>query len=44
MWGYQLVCYVLITVVPDDEFDINALDGFAKGMYGLYPKLEGEDS
>ena len=32
-----------ITVVPDEELDIDALDGFTKGMRGLHPKPEGED-
>jgi hypothetical protein len=31
------------TVVLDDELDIDALEGFEKGMHGLHPKLEGEE-
>jgi hypothetical protein len=31
-------------VVPDDEPDIDALDGFTKGMHRLHLKLEGEKS
>jgi hypothetical protein len=31
------------TVVPDDELDIDALGGFAKGMHKLHLKPEGED-
>jgi hypothetical protein len=31
------------TIVPDDELDIDALDGFAKGMAGLHLKLKGEE-
>jgi hypothetical protein len=33
-----------LTIVPDDELDIDALDEFAKGMGILHPKPEGEDS
>jgi hypothetical protein len=36
--------YLLFSVVPDDELDIDTLDGFAKGMRKLHSKLEGEDS
>jgi hypothetical protein len=32
----------IFTVVPDDDLDIDALDGYAKTMCGLHPKLEGE--
>jgi hypothetical protein len=31
------------TIVPDDELDIDALDGFAKGMAGLHLKPKGEE-
>jgi len=41
--SYECFCYVVVTLVPDDELDIDALDGFAKGMRGLHPKPEGED-
>jgi hypothetical protein len=40
---YECICYLLVTVVLDEELGIDALDGFAKGMRGLHPKLEGED-
>jgi hypothetical protein len=33
----------VFTVVPDDELNIDALDGFAKAMRGLHLKPEGED-
>jgi hypothetical protein len=40
---YECICYVLVTIVPDDELDIDALDGFVKGMCRLHLKPEGED-
>jgi hypothetical protein len=33
----------VFTVVPDDELNIDALDGFVKAMRGLHLKPEGED-
>jgi hypothetical protein len=42
--SYECICYLLSTVVPDDELNIDALDGFVKGMRGLCLKLEGEDA
>jgi hypothetical protein len=41
--SYECICYLLVTVVFDDEINIDALDGFAKGMPRLHPKPEGED-
>jgi hypothetical protein len=35
--------YFLI-VVSVDEFDINSIDGFVKGICELHPKLEGEET
>jgi hypothetical protein len=34
--------FSIFTVVPNDELDIDALDGYAKTMRGLHPKSEGE--
>jgi hypothetical protein len=34
---------IFFIVVPDDELDIDALDGFVKGMCELHPKSEGEN-
>jgi hypothetical protein len=41
--SYVCICYLLSTIVPDDELGIDELDGFAKGMHGLHLKPEGED-
>jgi hypothetical protein len=36
------MCYLLLIVVFVDDFNIDSIDGFDKGMPGLYPKPEGE--
>jgi hypothetical protein len=41
--SYECICYLLLIVVPDAELDIDAINGFMKGMAGLHPKPEGED-
>jgi hypothetical protein len=41
--SYECISYLLSTIVPDDEIDIDALDGFVKGMRKLHPKPEGEN-
>jgi hypothetical protein len=41
--SYECICCLLVIVVPDDELDINALNGFGKGMHRLHPILAGED-
>jgi hypothetical protein len=41
--SYECICYLLCTVIPDDELNIDALDRFVKGMRELHPKPEGED-
>jgi hypothetical protein len=33
---------IFFTIVPDDELNIDALDGFVKGTHRLHLKLEGE--
>jgi hypothetical protein len=40
---YECICYILVTVVPDDELDIDALDRFVKDMRRLHLKPVGED-
>jgi hypothetical protein len=40
-WSNECICYIFI-VVLNDEFGIDALEGFEKGMCGLHPKPEGE--
>jgi hypothetical protein len=42
-WSYECICYLIFTIVLDDELNIDALDGYAKAMRELYPKLEGEE-
>jgi hypothetical protein len=37
------ICYIFLIVVSVDEFDINSIDGFVKGICELHPKLEGEE-
>jgi hypothetical protein len=39
-----VLLFSVFTVVPDDELDIDALDGYAKTMGGLHPNPEGESS
>jgi hypothetical protein len=34
--SYGCICYLLLTVVLDDELDIDTHDGFAKGMCELH--------
>jgi hypothetical protein len=34
---------IFFTIVPDDELNIDALDGFVKGTHRLHLKPEGED-
>jgi hypothetical protein len=41
--SYECNFYLLCTIVPNDELDIDALDGFVKGMHELHQNLEGED-
>jgi hypothetical protein len=41
--SYDCIYYLLFTIVPDDELDIDTLDGFAKGTHELHPKSVGED-
>jgi hypothetical protein len=41
--SYECISYLLVTVVSNDELDIDALDGIVKAMHGLHPNLEGED-
>jgi hypothetical protein len=40
---YEFIYYLVLIVVPDDELNIDAINGFVKGMRGLHPKPEGED-
>jgi hypothetical protein len=41
--SYECICYLLLIIVPDDEIDIDAINGFAKGMVRLHLKAKGED-
>jgi hypothetical protein len=41
--SYGCICYLLFTVVLDDELDIDTLDKFAKGIHELHLKPQGED-
>jgi hypothetical protein len=41
--SYGCICYLVFNAVPDDVFDIDTLDRFAKPMCELHPKPQGED-
>jgi hypothetical protein len=41
--SYGCIYYLLFTIVPDDELDIDTLDGFSKGMHELHLKPQGKD-
>jgi hypothetical protein len=41
--SYECICYLLLIAVSIDEFDIDSINGFQKGMAVLHPKLDGEE-
>jgi hypothetical protein len=41
--SYECICCLLLIVVFVDEFDIDSIDGFEKGMAALHLKPEGEE-
>jgi hypothetical protein len=40
--SYECFYYIFLVVLSIDDHDIDAIDGFAKTMSGLHPKLEDE--
>jgi hypothetical protein len=40
---YSCICYLLFTIVPGDELDIDMLEGFVKVMCELHSKPQDED-
>jgi hypothetical protein len=41
--SYECICYLLLIAVFIDDLDIDAIDGFAKGMHRLHLKPEGDE-
>jgi hypothetical protein len=41
--SYECICYLLLIAVSIDEFDIDSINGFQKGMAVLHPKPDGEE-